>query len=193
MNPQCLDRAPMKPQDAPDGKVDTRTTSRAQRAVFKANRAFIDSTLVQRFDELMKPSHAEAGKQSQLNAIINSVIPRNATYASEISVKEQTVESMIEKIITHKTDITKHTLSKTQMTGQMCGGNVQLFESGLQSGDIQEVAPGEYVMWSKLESRQEARPCAKKPFTSAMCEETLFLSHVPETSLTQAHKDTHTH
>ena len=97
-------------EDAADPANDTRTTSRAQRAVFKSNRHLIDKEDWERVQELMLPTTKCAGKQNEINKLINKWVPRGSPFNGDCRNPDQ--------FSVEKTDIlTNEDMSGTRSEG----------------------------------------------------------------------------
>ena len=71
------------PQAEPEkGDVDSRTTTMAQRHVFKLNRHRMDPALLEKFDHYKSKECKIAGKEKLANEIVNAVVPRDARYSA---------------------------------------------------------------------------------------------------------------
>ena len=118
----------------PDGGVDTRTTTRAQRYVF--NKLF-ESFPQELQDAYNKESgkRGEPGKQLRLNGMINSVVPREAKFKSQPKIQASVLDKIVSK--TDESFVAKgsHGITRTELLG-MLGNNKDLMKEGIDCGDI---------------------------------------------------------
>lgn len=125
--------------DMPDGEVDDRRVSRAQRYVFEAHLREVPEDVVKRYKELKDPNVKAPGKQRELNKILNAYVPRQTGWKGKLAPKRATVEQVIHKESRHTDRQSRIGMSETVFIGKVFNGHRELFDEAVAKGDVWQV------------------------------------------------------
>ena len=125
-------------ENAPDGTLDERTTTRTQRYVFTKNLHLIDDDIKRRYLFLRNPKNRVAGKQTEINQIINSHVDRAATGKMPLSVRQKTLQKFRNAYVKSEEGHMAEGLDWYVLIGTTFAGNETLATKAFDAGQVIE-------------------------------------------------------
>jgi len=147
-------------KDAPEGEVDLRTTSRAQREVWKNNMHLATQEHRERYMYLKSTRCTEKGKEKEANQIINAYVPRDSGWGGSLKPKALTLKR-IHSTVNQEEQSTKVTGMKLHtFIGTNFAGSKELFQDAKDAGEVFE--DPEDGMWYTIAKTRRKSSLTKK-------------------------------
>ncbi len=141
-------------KDAPDGELDDRTTSRAQRDVWKKKMYLASKEDHDRYLFLKSPDCTERGKEQPAHRIINAYVPRDASWTCDtLKPKDMTIYNMRATMTRDDVEVSVRGMKKATFIGRNFAGSKDLFDEAEAEGEIYQDEDGLWYTFQKKHSR----------------------------------------
>lgn len=142
-------------KDAPEGEVDLRTTSRAQREVWKNNMHLASEEDRERFMYLKSSSCTEKGKEKEANQIINAYVPRDSKWGGSLKPKALTLKRIHSKVNEEEQSTKVTGMKLNTFIGKNFAGSKQLFQDAKDAGEVYE-DPEDGMWYTMAKTRRKS-------------------------------------
>ena len=106
----------------------------AQRHVWKMNYNKLPADVKEAYEA--EKNSTEKGKCKRTNAIVNAIVPKDATYSSTISLEKKTFEVFRQVVCNKKEEDLERGYTFTEITGTGKLGSADKLNEGISRGDV---------------------------------------------------------
>ena len=144
----------MNATDAPDGDLDIRQISRAQRAVWNKYIHMAKKEDIECFTFLKSKERTDRGKEKEANTIINASVPRDAGWNStDLKPKSMTISRLHIREEVDEKGVEVTGMKLRTFIGCKFSGNKELFEEAKDNGEVYEDDDALWYAMSKSHKR----------------------------------------